>query len=53
MSDPGEIIIEIDVDVPDGATPAEEERLIQVAIDKTIDDKVDKDIDAMLGGFFP
>jgi hypothetical protein len=38
----------IDVNVPEDATPAQEEALIQAAVDKKIDD----DIDGMLGGMF-
>lgn len=41
----------IDVPIPAGASKAEEERLIQAAIDKKIDDDID-DVLGGLGGAF-
>jgi hypothetical protein len=40
MSDENEI--EIEINIPEGASPEEEQRLIDEAIDKKIDDDLDK-----------
>ena len=48
MSDlPGEF----EVSVPEGASPVEEEALIDAERDRIVDEAIEKDLDDLLGGF--
>lgn len=41
---------EIEVHIPEGSTPAEEKALIDAAIKKRLNKKIDDDLDDLLGG---